>query len=74
MSTPKQITFTYREIAEMLARDAGVQKGLWGLYVRFGLAAANIGASSDDMKPAAIVPIIDRTSERRETSERGKGG
>jgi hypothetical protein len=59
MATPKQITFTYKEIAELLARDARVQEGLWGLFVRFGLAAANIGASDDDMKPAAIVPIVE---------------
>ena len=59
MATAKQITFKYREIAELLAREAGVQEGFWGLFIRFGLSAANIGANSDDMKPAAIVPIME---------------
>jgi len=59
MATPKQITFSYREIAELLARDAGVKEGLWGVFVRFGLGAANVGASGDDLKPAAIIPVIE---------------
>ena len=59
MATPKQIVFKYQEIAELLAREAGVQEGFWGIFIRFGLAGTNIGANSDDMKPAAIVPIME---------------
>lgn len=58
---PKQapILFDFQELAEILARKAGVKKGHWGIYVRFGLAASNIGPDAKDMKPAAIVPVVE---------------
>lgn len=59
MATPKQFTFAFKELAEVLVREAGVREGNWGLYVRFGLSATNVGTSDDDLKPAAIVPIVE---------------
>lgn len=59
MATPKQYSFGFKELAEMLVREAGVREGHWGLLIRFGLSASNIGPSDDDLRPAAIVPVMD---------------
>jgi hypothetical protein len=59
MPEARQFTFTYQEIAEALVKQQGIHEGLWGVYVEFGIAAANVGTSpeSNDVVPAAIVPI-----------------
>lgn len=58
MPNPKQFSFTFAEIAELLAGKAGVTEGHWGLLVAFGISAGNVGLNDDDLKPAAIVPVI----------------
>ena len=59
MPEARQFTFTYQEIAKALIKQQGIHEGLWGVYVEFGIAAANIGTApeSTDLVPAAIVPI-----------------
>ena len=59
MSEPTQITFSYKEIAEALVKQNGIHQGIWGLYVKFGIKAANIGENEDALRPAAIIPILD---------------
>lgn len=59
MAEPSQFTFTYKELAAMMVREAGVQEGLWGIFVKFGIAASNIGENEENVKPAAIVPILE---------------
>ena len=53
--------FGYRELAELLVKHADIHEGHWGLWVEFGLGAANIpvGGSAGDLvlKPAAVVPV-----------------
>ena len=43
MPETKSITFTHKEVVEALIRYNDLHEGLWGLYIEFGLAAANIG-------------------------------
>lgn len=59
MPEARQITFTYREIAEALIKQHGIHEGLWGVYLEFGIAGANINTvpDSDDVIPSAIVPV-----------------
>lgn len=59
MAEARQFTFTYPEIAEALVKQQGIHEGLWGVYVEFGIAGANVGSTpeSNDAVPAAIVPI-----------------
>lgn len=45
MAEIKQVTFTHREVAEALVRRQGIHEGHWGIYVEFGIAGANVGAS-----------------------------
>jgi hypothetical protein len=54
------ITFTHREIAEALIKKQNLHEGLWGIYVEFGLGAANISQIPDgaDLMPAAIIPVL----------------
>jgi len=59
MPETKNITFSHKEVAEALIRYNNLHEGLWGLYVEFGLAGANVGSGpGGDLNPAAIVPVI----------------
>ncbi len=59
MAETRQITFTHKEIAEALIKSSNVHEGLWGLFVEFGLKAANVTqAPGSEVLPAAIVPIV----------------
>jgi hypothetical protein len=59
MAEARQIIFSYQEIAKLMVQELGLREGLWGLYVKFGIAAANAGPSSEDVRPTAIVPILE---------------
>ena len=54
-------TFTYKELAEILIKHAGIKDGHWAIYTDFGLGAANvpIGDKSGEVvvRPAAVVSI-----------------
>jgi hypothetical protein len=54
-----QITFTYKEVAELLVKAQNIHEGIWGLFVRFGLNAANVGENEASYRPAAIIPILE---------------
>jgi hypothetical protein len=59
MPEPTNIIFSYKEIVELFIKSQGIHEGIWGLFVRFGLSAANIGESEQLERPAAIVPVLD---------------
>lgn len=59
MAEAKVVTFTYQELAEMMVRKLGLSEGLWGVYVRFGLQATNVGPGPEDLRPAAILPVLE---------------
>lgn len=58
MPETTQIAFSHKEVVEALLRKQGIHEGIWGIYVKFGIQAANIGASSADLVPAAIIPVM----------------
>jgi len=63
MAESKAIIFNFKEIAEALVKKQGIHEGIWGIYVEFGISAANINASDDPDKqktllPAAIIPVL----------------
>ena len=61
MPEAKNIVFNYKEVAEALLGKTDINEGLWGLYVEFGIRGANIGTGpepGDDVRPAAIVPVM----------------
>jgi hypothetical protein len=59
MAEARQYIFSHKEVAEALVKQQGIHEGLWGIYIEFGIGAANIGATpeGDNVVPAAIVPI-----------------
>jgi len=59
MPETSQITYSFKDLAELLVKDQGIHDGYWGLYVRFGIGAANAGPSGADLKPTALVPIVE---------------
>ena len=54
-----QIIFSYREVVEALIKANELHEGIWALFVKFGLNAANIGASEQEVRPAAIIPLLE---------------
>ncbi len=58
MPETAQITFSHREIVETLLKKQGIHEGIWGLYVKFGIGAANVGPTETELSPAAIVPVL----------------
>lgn len=59
MPEPTNITFGFHEVVTALVKAADIHEGIWGLFVRFGLGASNVGESENTMRPAAIVPIVE---------------
>jgi hypothetical protein len=54
-----QILFSHREIVEILIKKQDIHEGIWGLYVKFGLNAANIGPTQTDVVPAAVLGVLE---------------
>ena len=59
MPEAKQIIYTFKELATLMVKDQGIREGYWGIYARFGIGAANTGPSETDIKPTALVPIVE---------------
>jgi hypothetical protein len=59
MAEAKLFAYGLKEIAELLVRDRGITEGHWGVYVKFGLQAGNVGPSPKELFPAAIVPLME---------------
>ena len=57
MPETKSLTFTYKEVVEALIRYNELHEGLWGLYIEFGFAAANMGEGPENILPTAIIPV-----------------
>jgi hypothetical protein len=59
MPEATQITFKHRELAEILVKQQGIHEGIWGLYIRFGLSAQNIGMTEAEIQPCAVIPVLE---------------
>ena len=59
MAETSQVVFSYKEVAEALVKKQGITEGLWALAVKFGIQAANMGPNDNDLKPTAIIPILE---------------
>ncbi len=68
MPETKNIVFTHKEVVEALIRYNDIHEGLWGLYIEFGLAGANVGSGpGGDLNPAAVIPVLKIGLQRSET-------
>jgi hypothetical protein len=59
MAEVTQISFKHSEIVELLIKKQGIHEGIWGMFVKFGLTASNIGPTETDVTPAAIVGVLE---------------
>jgi hypothetical protein len=59
MAQTTQLVFKHTEVVEALLKKQGIHEGIWGLYVRFGLQAANMGPNPNELMPVAIVPLME---------------
>lgn len=58
MAEPTQYTFSYREVVEALLKKQNIHEGQWAIYFEFGMQAANVGPTDEQLVPAAIVPVL----------------
>jgi hypothetical protein len=58
MAESTQIVFSYKEVAEALLKTQGIHEGIWGIYIKFGISAVNVGPTPEALAPAAIVPVL----------------
>jgi hypothetical protein len=66
MPETSQIAFSFHEVVTALVKANNIHDGIWGLFVRFGISAANIGATDTEIQPAAIIPILQIGLQRME--------
>src|SRR6266853_1047161 len=48
-----------KQVVEALVKHHNIHEGIWGLFVRFGLGASNVGPDEQQLTPAAIVPLVE---------------
>jgi hypothetical protein len=53
------IVFSYKEVVTALIKAQNIHEGLWSLFVRFGLNAANMGGNDNELRPCAIIPVLE---------------
>jgi hypothetical protein len=53
------ILFSNKEVVTALVKAQGLHEGLWSLFIRFGLNAANLGPNEEELRPCAIIPILE---------------
>ena len=53
------LVISHKKVAEALIKSQGIHDGIWGLFVRFGLSASNVGIDDTQLVPAAIIPVIE---------------
>lgn len=58
MPETSQYIFSFKEIVTALVKAQGLHEGIWGLFVNFGLNAQNIGPNENELRPAAMIPIL----------------
>lgn len=58
MPEPSQLIFSFQELVTLMLKAQDIHEGIWGLFVRFALNAANIGETESDMRPTAMVPLM----------------
>jgi hypothetical protein len=66
MPETKQIGYSFKDLAALMVKDQGISEGFWGLFVRFGIGATNAGQSDSDLKPTALVPVVELGLQRFE--------
>lgn len=59
MAEATLINYSFKELSELMVKDQNIHEGYWGIYIRFGIGAINAGPSDNELKPAAVVPVLE---------------
>ncbi len=59
MAKPVQIAFKFTELAELMVKKQNIHEGHWSIMVRFGLGAANTTLPTGELRPTALVPVVE---------------
>ncbi|MFN2492569.1 MAG: hypothetical protein ABR501_06760 [Pyrinomonadaceae bacterium] len=59
MAEANLITYSFKELAELMVKDRGLNEGVWGVYIKFGINAANAGETDASLRPTALVPVLE---------------
>jgi len=59
MAEATQITFKHAEIVELMLKKQGIHEGIWGIFIKFGMGASNVGPTEAELMPAAIIPVLE---------------
>jgi hypothetical protein len=58
MPETSQLIFSFKEIVIALIKAQDLHEGIWGLFVNFGLNAQNVGPNENELRPSAMIPIL----------------
>jgi hypothetical protein len=58
MPETNQLAFSFKEIATILVKNSDLHEGIWGVFFNFGIQANNVGPNESELRPAALIPII----------------
>jgi hypothetical protein len=58
MPETSQLTFSFKEIVIALIKAQDLHEEIWGLFVNFGLNAQNVGPNENELRPSAMIPIL----------------
>lgn len=64
MPQPTHFNFSHKDVATALIKHQNIQSGIWGLHVKFGIKAMNVGVGDDDLQPSAVIPVLSIGLER----------
>jgi hypothetical protein len=58
MPEANEYIFSFKEIAEHFVKVLDLHEGLWGVQIRFSLAATNLGTEpGGNVFPTALIPV-----------------
>ena len=57
MAESSMILFSFQELATLMIKQQDIHEGLWGIYVRFAIGAANAPDATGTFYPTALVPV-----------------
>ena len=66
MAEPTQYKFSYKEVAELLVKEQGIHEGIWCVFFKFGINAANTSFNSGEFLPTAMVPVLEMGIQKTE--------
>ena len=66
----ENIVMSHKQLAELLVKHHAIHEGIWGLFLRFGIGAANLNVGPvqpGSLNPAAIIPVLEIGLQRFQT-------